>query len=198
VFGVDTPRNLYIIRVFVFRAVESGMRIDVRELDSGPVRIQGEVSPAELGLGSADGKVLEPVGVTVVAEKHGLQIRVRGHITAALELTCARCLDPVKMGLSPEFDQFYQPNAGSNLTGEIALTKKDTDIAFFNGNFIDVVDILREQILLALPMKPVCREDCRGFCPYCGGNRNLKDCGCESTDLDPRLAPLRTIKNQMS
>jgi uncharacterized protein len=174
------------------------MRIDIKELDSGPVRIQGEVSPLELGLESTDGKVLQPVSVKAVAEKHGLQIRVRGNLAAALELTCARCLDPVKMDLLPEFDQFYQSNAGSTLTGEIALTKKDTDIAFFNGNYIELVDILREQILLALPMKPVCREECRGLCPHCGGNRNLKDCRCEFTDLDPRLAPLRKIKNQMS
>ena len=174
------------------------MRIDVRELETGPVRAQGELTLAQLGLQSSDGKILENIIVQASAEKQARQVRVRGNFTVSLELTCARCLDPVRMQLSPEFDQFYQSNSGSMLSGEIALTENETEIGFFNGDFIEVTDIVREQILLALPMKPMCREDCKGLCPYCGGNRNVRDCGCQDSGSDPRLAPLIKIKNQMS
>ena len=75
-----------------------------------------------------------------------------------------------------EFDQFYQSRRDHRLVGEIELQEKDTEIAFYSGDFIEVSDIIREQILLGLPMKPMCREDCKGLCPYCGKNRNLEAC----------------------
>jgi uncharacterized protein len=174
------------------------MRIDVRELENGPLRVEGELLPDQLSLRPSEGRVLENPLVQVVAERHGRQVRLRGSLKVSLELGCARCLDAVRMQLSPEFDLFYQSNSGSNLSGEIALTEMDTEIGFFNGHFIDVVDIAREQILLALPMKPMCREDCKGLCPHCGGNRNVRDCGCQESEADPRLAPLIKIKSQMS
>ena len=174
------------------------MRIDVRELENGPIRVEGEVLPDQLNLQPGEGRVVENPRVQVVAEKHGRQVRLRGSLKVSLELACARCLDAVRMQLSPEFDQFYQSNPGSNLSGEIALTRVDTEVGFFNGDFIDVVDIVREQIVLALPMKPMCREDCKGLCRHCGGNRNVTDCGCQELGADPRLAPLIDIKSQMS
>jgi uncharacterized protein len=98
-----------------------------------------------------------------------------------------------------DFDLFYQPHAaGHPITGEIELKEKDTEVSFFWGDGIEVGDILREQILLSLPMKPICREDCQGLCPHCGKNRNLETCDCESVLLDPRLEPLLKIKNRIN
>jgi len=174
------------------------MRIDVRELDQGSLKLRGELTGGQLEFDEADGHLLQPVSVELVAEKHGHQVRLRGKLSALLELFCAKCLDPLRMEVSPDFDQFYEPNRGLKLTGEIALEERDTEIAFFNGDVIEVVDLVREQILLALPMKPVCREDCKGLCPNCGGNRNLRDCGCQTLNLDPRLAPWLKIKERLS
>lgn len=174
------------------------MRIDVRELENGPLRFEGELLPDQLSLQPSEGRILENPVVQLVAEKHGRQVRLRGSLKVSLELVCARCLDAVRVRLYPEFDQFYQSNSGSNLSGEIALTRVDTEVGFFNGDFIDVTDLVREQIFLGLPMKPMCREDCKGLCPHCGGNRNVRDCGCQKLEADPRLAPLSKIRDQMS
>jgi len=173
------------------------MRIDVRELELGALTLTGEVPVADLKLDSSDVHVLGQIVVKLWAEKQGREIRVRGRFTVDIELPCARCLDPVKAPILAEFDQFYQSNTHHHLTGEIELREKDTEVAFFCGDFIEVSDIVREQILLGLPMKPICREDCRGLCAYCGKNRNVEACNCHSLFVDPRLAPLLQLRNRM-
>jgi len=173
------------------------MRIDVRELALGSLTLTGEVPLADLKLNSSDVYVLGKIVVNLRAEKQAQKIRVRGHFAFDIELPCARCLDPVKAPILAEFDQFYQSNADHHLTGEIELQEKDTGVAFFSGEFIEVSDIVREHILLGLPMKPVCREDCKGLCPYCGKNRNVEVCNCHSLFVDPRLAPLLQVRNRM-
>ena len=173
------------------------MRIDVRELEIGALILTGEIPAAGLKLDSSEVRVLGQIVVKLRAEKQAREIRVRGRFAVDVELPCARCLDPVKAPILTEFDQFYQSNKAHHLTGEIELREKDTEVAFFNGDFIEVSDIVREQILLGLPMKPVCREDCKGLCPYCGKNRNVEACNCHSVFVDSRLAPFLQVRNRM-
>jgi uncharacterized protein len=174
------------------------MRIDVRELELGPLALKGEILPSELGFDPSEIQVLGGIQIDIAAEKQSLEVRVRGRLNTDVELACSRCLEPVPFPVATEFDQFYESNADHPLQGEIALQESDTEIGFFSGDFIEVSDIAREQILLSLPMKPMCREDCKGLCPHCGKNRNLKDCNCESVLVDPRLVKLMKIKNRMS
>jgi uncharacterized protein len=174
------------------------MRIDVRELELQPLFLSGEVPLENLKLEASEVRVLGRIAVRLRAEKHAQQVRVRGNFVAELELPCARCLEPVKVPLAAEFDQFYQSHKDHHLVGEIELREKDTEIAFYFGDFIEVSDIIREQILLGLPMKPVCREDCRGLCLYCGKNRNLDACNCQALFLDRRFAQLLKIKDRMN
>jgi uncharacterized protein len=174
------------------------MRIDVRELELGPVTLEGKVPLVDLNLDSSDIRVPAHVVVTLRAEKHAQEIRVRGHFAIDVESPCSRCLEPVEIPVVAEFDQFYRSNATHRLVGEIELQEKDTEVSFFSGDFIEVVDIVREQILLGVPMKPICREDCKGLCPYCGKNRNLEACNCHSVFVDPRLAPLHKMKDRMT
>lgn len=174
------------------------MRIDVRELESGPLRMSGEIPQQELNLDPNDLKVWGKIPVALTAEKAGREVRIRGQIQAEVVLLCSRCLEPIRISLTPQFDQFYQRAGSAHLVGEIALQEKDTEIAFFQGDFIEVSDIVREQIVLAVPMKPMCREDCQGLCPFCGRNRNQEACDCRALERDPRLAPLLKIKNRIS
>lgn len=174
------------------------MRIDVRELELQPLSLSGGVPLENLKLEASEVRVLGQIAVGLRAEKHAQEVRVRGSFAAELELPCARCLEPVKVPLAAEFDQFYQSHKDHRLVGEIELQEKDTEIAFYFGDFIEVSDIIREQILLGLPMKPVCREDCRGLCLYCGKNRNLDACNCQALFLDPRFAQLLKIKDRMN
>jgi uncharacterized protein len=174
------------------------MRIDVRELELGPLVLKGEVLETDLGFDASELRLLDKVLVSMTAERQLREVRIRGHFRVGVELACSRCLEPVRIPILAQFDQFYESNAGHRLAGEIELREKDTEIAFFSGNFIEVADIVREQILLALPMKPICQEQCQGLCPYCGKNRNLDACNCESVFVDPRLMKLLKLKNRMN
>jgi len=173
------------------------MRIDVRELELRPLRYSAELSQQELGFDPKDVHIHGGVQVELLVEKRGYDVRVRGTLKAQVDLSCSRCLDPVRVGIASDFDQLYESNAAHPLTGEIALREKDTDIAFFSGNTIEINDIVREQVLLAVPMKPICREDCKGLCPHCGRNMNVDACDCGNLFSDPRLAELSKIRNRM-
>jgi uncharacterized protein len=175
------------------------MRIIIKELEFGPVQLTGEVAPEILNMDPNEVILEEPVKVTVAAEKHPLGIRVQGSYSAVEHVPCARCLETYQVEARQDFDLFYQPHQTNRpITGEIELKENDTDVSFFWGDGIEVGDILREQILLNLPMKSVCREDCLGLCPHCGKNRNLEACDCESVLLDPRLEPLLKIKHRIN
>lgn len=174
------------------------MRIDVRELELGPLTLSGEVSQRELKLDPDEILILGKILVELTAERQLQDVRVRGQFEAEVQLSCSRCLEPVRIPLVTRFDQFYESNAAHPLVGEIALQERDTEIAFFSGDFIEVNDIVREQILLALPMKTICWEDCKGLCPHCGKSKNYENCDCDRLLVDPRLAELLKIKNRMS
>ncbi len=174
------------------------MRIDVRELELGPLILKSDIAESALGLDPAEIRILGRIIVDLEAELQAAEVRVRGRFDVQVELPCSRCLEAVSLPIVARFDQFYESNAEHRLHGEIALQEKDTEIAFFSGDFLEVNDIVREQILLALPMKPICREDCKGLCPYCGRNRNLEACNCESVFVDPWLVQLMKTKNRMT
>jgi len=174
------------------------MRIDVRELELGPLALKGEILQSELGLEPSEIQFLAQIQIDLTAERQTLEVRIRGRLTTDVGLPCSRCLEPVQFPVTTEFDQFYESIAEHPLHGEIVLREGDTEIGFYSGDFIEVTDIAREQILLSLPMKPICREDCKGLCPHCGRNRNLKDCNCESVLVDPRLVELLKVKNRMT
>jgi uncharacterized protein len=174
------------------------LRIAVRELEDGPQSLQASVSPADLNLDEGQIQVSAEVLVRLTAEKQSRGgVRIKGKLAVDMQLTCVRCLDLLPYSLAADFNQYYQSNAHHSLIGEISLQEKDTEVGFFSGGFIDVSDIIREQILLGLPMKPLCREGCRGLCPDCGKNRNRDRCSCRPVAVDPRLAPLLKFKSQV-
>jgi len=93
------------------------------------------------------------------------EIWVRGQLSAKLELQCDRCLDPVEYKLAGPFDLFYRPLPKGPLPHEVAIDDGESQIGFYEGGGIELGDILREHILLSLPMHQICREDCAGICP---------------------------------
>jgi uncharacterized protein len=197
-FEVDKVSPLAIMKAFVLEALRVLMRIDVRELELGPLVLKGEVLETDLGFDASELRLLDKVLVSLTAERQLREVRIRGDFRAGIELPCSRCLEPVRFPILAKFDQFYESNADHRLVGEIELQERDTEIAFFSGDFIEVADIAREQILLSLPMKPICQEQCQGLCPHCGKNRNLDACNCDSVLVDPRLVKLLKIQNRMN
>ena len=116
-----------------------------------------------------------------------------GTIRAEATGCCARCLETFALPLEQEFSVILTPEP--DLSGEIELAPGDMTLSFYkSGEDVDLTRILYEQIILALPTRPLCAEECRGLCSQCGANRNVEECSCTEDTGDPRLAVLRGLK----
>ncbi len=170
------------------------MFLDIKELALHKIRIRKSYAPGTLDFHSAEFRQVEPLEVRATAELVDSQIRVSGALHTRLELACARCLEIVLEEVSRDFDLYYRPVSSIAREEEVHLRADDTEIGFFRSDGLFLADILAEQVLLALPMKVICRSDCRGLCPHCGSNLNSEECRCETHAADPRLAPLARLK----
>ena len=125
------------------------------------------------------------------------KFRLVGNLETELELACSRCLEPYRFPLSAPFDLRYLPASSAVFAeGEHELDEDDLEISYYRDDQIDLNDLLREQFYLALPMKPLCREDCRGLCPECGIDRNEESCDWTLREPDPRWQALRDLEER--
>lgn len=113
-------------------------------------------------------------------------IRLRAHFSGKFEMLCARCLDPVQQDLAGDFDLIFRPVGVDAESGEHAISEDETEIGYYEESGLLLEDAVREQVLLALPGRTLCQEDCKGLCPHCGANRNSAPCACEERPSDPR------------
>lgn len=124
-------------------------------------------------------------------------IRIVGSFSTRVEVRCARCLEPVENTLAESFDLLYRPQ-GVDAHGEDAsIGRAETEIGYYRGEGLLLEDVLKEQILLALPVKQVCNPDCKGLCPHCGRNLNMESCDCAVTVSDPRWTALEDIRKKL-
>jgi uncharacterized protein len=128
----------------------------------------------------------------------GKTVHVRGTLAARLRVECGRCLEPYEAPVEQNLDLFYLPREKErpqDQDEEVELSDRDVVVGFYDGDQLDLGEVVREQVFLALPLKRLCREDCRGLCPTCGKNRNAGDCGCPPPEPseDPRLATLKKL-----
>src|SRR6202048_1949698 len=170
------------------------MFLDIKDLAVRKQLIRKSYAPGSIDYQTGEMKQLEPLKVNATAELLEGQIRVAGEIETKVELVCARCLEPVVDEVDRSFDLFYSPLPKGVKPEEARLKDDDAEIGFFQGEGLFLADVLREQVLLALPMKVICRGECRGLCPSCGANLNTEECRCETHAADPRLAPLARLK----
>ena len=122
---------------------------------------------------------------------------MRGRVSAELELQCARCLEPVPQEVERKFDLLYRPQGADAGKEELSVTDAEAEIGYYQGEGLLLEDALREQVLLALPLKVICREDCKGLCPHCGTNLNLGQCSCAEPADDPRWSALKEIRSKL-
>jgi DUF177 domain-containing protein len=176
------------------------LHIDIRRIPPEGLDIDEALDPAVVRLEADDEVSLKPGGrfrahVEVVDEK---TVHVRGRLDAAVQIDCARCLGRYDVQLGQELDLFYLPRAVAEPEAEeeeVELSDRDVVVGYYDADRLDLGEAVREQILLGLPLKPLCREDCQGLCPRCGKDRNLGPCGCapEEEPGDSRLEPLRRL-----
>jgi len=124
-------------------------------------------------------------------------IRLIGSVETNLEFSCARCLEPVGHEVARNFDLIYRPQGVDRRGEEVSISEAETEIGYYQGEGLLLEDVLREQVLLATPVRALCREDCKGLCPQCGGNLNVVQCHCEQHVSDPRWDALSEIKKNL-
>jgi uncharacterized protein len=182
------------------------MFFEIKDLELHPIEFSEKFKPCTLDLGP-DYRQIAPVEthgrVDLVEEHHGKHqiiqdIRVQGSLSTTLESFCARCLDPLTQDVSRVFDLLYRPQGADAGRDEISVTDAEAEISYYEGDGISLDDVVREQILLAVPLKLTCREDCKGLCPHCGKNRNVEDCTCAVTLEEPRWAALKEIRSKLA
>jgi uncharacterized protein len=135
--------------------------------------------------------------VSLSVEKDADAVFVRGSLVARVPQHCSRCLEPYTATVEPQVDARFVPNPRER-GEEMELGADDLETDVYDNGVVDLNALLETETTLLLPMKPLCREDCRGLCPVCGGNRNVTDCRCEVRVADPRWAPLRSLAVRMS
>jgi len=124
-------------------------------------------------------------------------IRMVGSFSTEVENPCARCLEPVHNEISEKFDLLYRPLGVDARGDEVSISRAETEIGYYQGEGLALEDVLKEQILLALPVKQVCLAECKGLCPKCGKNLNMESCDCVSSMPDPRWSALEEIRKKM-
>ena len=177
------------------------MFLSVQELEVKKVRFEVAFPPGEIDFSDAglmQATPLEAQGSAELLANTLGEIRIRGCLKVRMRADCARCLEPADFPVESSFDLFYRPAAQAAHEQDIEIHAGETEIAFYEGEGIELKDVLREYVLLAMPMQHVCREECRGFCPVCGKNRNLVHCGCETKPVDDRWAALRNLQTKGS
>jgi uncharacterized protein len=135
-----------------------------------------------------------PAAVRVEYYRAGQELFFHGHITGNVVGQCARCVEKYDFMLEKDFSIVLVPKR--ELKTEAELEEEDLDLSFYAGEEIDLSPLVREQLILALPTRPLCREGCRGLCPHCGVNLNMHKCSCTTAAGDPRLAVLHNLKVQ--
>ena len=170
------------------------MLLDLSKLHGGRERFERRFPPTAFDPQDPEYRVAAPVELSMEVERAGGDaFRVTGRAVTKLELDCGRCLEPFDIPVDATFELRYVPatlNAGD---GEREIAEDDLTTAFYREGSLDVIDMLREQFTLAVPMKPLCMDACSGLCPHCGANLNRTECGCTPTWEDPRLAALKGL-----
>lgn len=188
------------------RAPHIDMQLDLTRFRDAETPFAKQFEPAEVAAPDDVFRVTGPVALVMTVRKDDDLYHLAGRIRVPLELACSRCLEPFAFPVDVPFDLRYLPqhlNTGGagepdededDDAGAVEVGGDDLTTAFYRDDQIDLLHLVREQLYLTLPMKPLHREDCKGLCPNCGANWNETTCGCQTEWVDPRLAPLRNLK----
>ena len=172
------------------------MLLDLSKLRGAREHFERTFPPSAFDPQDPEYRVAAPVDLSLDVIKTGADAyRVTGRATTSLELVCSRCVEPFEVAFSEPFDLRYVPVTEIEVEGEHEIADDDLVTGFYRDGTLDLIELLREQFVLTLPMKPLCSAACRGLCPDCGANLNRTECGHEPKWEDPRLAPLKGLLN---
>ncbi|HET9793249.1 MAG TPA: DUF177 domain-containing protein [Thermoanaerobaculia bacterium] len=180
-------------------------RIHLEGAREKPLGFSGETTLSVADLGGDPLVSLSPVRMSGVISRVDEEYLIDGELAWSGELTCSRCVSPyafaealplhLRLRKRPAPAKPEKGRAGEE-EEESEMDPGELDVVFYDEPILPFDEIAREQVLMALPMKPLCREDCRGLCPQCGKDWNVAECSCESP-VDPRLEVLKNLKQEV-
>ena len=170
------------------------MRIELENLEGGKGDFAHVYNPEDLNPVDERVKLGGPARVNGKIRLAGNEVFVNGHVDTQAQVECDRCLKPVEIPVSADFELEYITGSEYESSGVAELTEAEMSVSVFDGEAVDVDEIVKEQILLSVPTRMLCREDCKGICPQCGTDRNTGECNCVTEEIDPRWAALKNLK----
>jgi uncharacterized protein len=181
------------------------MEFKVSDLEQEPIEFDLQLNAGSVDFGpeaTQEGLLATSGRAEVLHEHRGpkeiiADIRLKGSYSGEFQVPCARCVDPVKIPLSSEFDLIFRPLGADADAPERSITAPETEIGYYQGDSLLLEDVLREQVLLSLPVRTLCKPDCKGLCPRCGKNRNLEACSCDEAPSDARWEALAGLRSRI-
>lgn len=181
------------------------MEFFVSDLEREPVEFDQELAPGGIDFGDLaeqEGVLASSGRAEVIHEHRGPKevvpdMRIRGRFSGRFRVPCARCVEPVEVPLAADFDLIFRPLGADAGAPERSITAPETEIGYYQNDSLLLEDVLREQVLLSLPARTLCKPDCKGLCPRCGVNRNSQTCTCEEGPADPRWDALAGLRGRI-
>ena len=181
------------------------MEFKVVELEKEPIEFDLQFRPGSIEFDDQahqEGTLAASGRAEVIHEHRGprdtvADIRVRGRYAGDFHVPCARCVEPVEVSLSADFDLIFRPMGADAGTAERSISAPETEIGYYQKDGLLLEDVLREQVVLSLPVRALCKPDCKGLCPHCGKNRNLEGCTCEGLQPDARWEALAGLRGRI-
>jgi uncharacterized protein len=181
------------------------MDFKISELEREPIDFDLGLAPGEVDLGELAQQQgpLTASGLAEVLHEHRgpreivADIRLKGRFAGRFQVPCARCVEPVEIPLEADFDLIFRPAAADADPTERSITAPETEIGYYQEDSLALEDVLREQVLLSLPARTLCKPDCKGLCPRCGADRNSQPCSCDVGPSDPRWEALAGLRSRI-
>jgi uncharacterized protein len=169
------------------------MRIELDRLETDGGKFSQTYEIGELSLDD-EVRLVEPAEVRGRFRREAKEVELRGEVQGKIATACDRCLQPVELLIRSEFRERFVPAVSWRAEQQHELQEEDLNLAVFDGEAIELDDLVREEILLAAPGHVFCREDCQGLCPTCGIDRNRSSCQCETRETDSRWEGLENLR----
>jgi uncharacterized protein len=174
------------------------MFLSIKEMELRKVRFDETYAPGELDFQDDEIQQAGPLHAQGIAEllaNTDGEVRIQGKLDVRMETECDRCLGRAQFPIDTAFDLFYRPMSYIAHEEEVRIDEGEAELAFYEGGGMQLEDILREQVLLLMPIHRICREDCQGICPTCGQNRNETPCDCKPGHAAEHWGALENLKN---
>ncbi len=171
------------------------MRVDIATLKDGPCRFSGTMAvPSETHPGSEANRSA-PIAFAATVELDGDSVRVTGWLHSTVHVACSRCLETTPVTVDRDLQLVFHAADKAPGSGDTELDAQRLDVDYHSDGSLDLRSVMAEQVLLGLPMKPLCSDDCQGLCPQCGANRGRQACDCQPA-VDARLSPLAALRDR--